>query len=336
MDKKILNEFRKDLVSGDWTLFATARSRSLRKYEPDPVVPKEECPFEDLNASQNEIIWRYPDNDEWFATLIKNKFPAVKQGLCEVEQSVGPFKTFDAIGDHEVVVYRDHNRSIYDFTEPEMKKVIEIYKKRYTELASQSSDCMKYILPFHNHGKVAGASVYHPHSQIITTPILPPDVSRSINGSFQYYKEHKKMVYSDMLEWELKERKRVIYENSDFIVFCPFTSKYPYEMRIFAKEHHAHFHEIPEEKIPPLADALRTAIQKMGIVLDKSPFNFYIHAASMGNGLGVHSHEYYHWHIEIVPHLKIDAGFEIGTGIEINIIDPDEAAEQLRNAQVQP
>lgn len=278
-------------------------------------------------------MWNYPEGDNWFATVIKNKFPAVGQNLCTTEKTHGPFKVFDAIGDHEVVVYRDHDRGIYDFLPADFVNMVRTYKKRYTEL-TEKIECTRYVMIFHNHGRAAGASIYHPHSQIITTPILPPDVSRSINGSFQYYKKHNKMAYFEFLNWELKEKTRIVYENEHFVVFCPFVSKYPYEIRIFSRESHAHFNQMPASADHFFADALHAAVQKLKIVLDKPPFNMFVHTAPVADEFGVNTHEFYHWHLELVPHLKIDAGFEIGTGIEINVVDPDEAAEELRKAKI--
>ena len=330
---KALNEFRQDLVSGEWVLFATGRSHSFRTYEEDIRQNKDECPFEDLMKSDQKVLWSYPDAGSIFATVIKNKFPAVSQNLCNDMQSYGPFNLFDAVGDHEVIVYRDHDHGIYDFSINDFVNMVRVYKKRYTELVDKA-ECTKYILVFHNHGQVAGASIYHPHSQIITTPILPPDVFKSVNGSFQYYKEHKKRVYAELLEWEQKERTRVVYENKYFIVFCPYVSKYPYEMRIFSKESHAHFHQMPDKLDEHYADALYTSIQKLRITLHRPPFNMFVHTAPLVSDFGVDMHEFYHWHTEIIPHLKIDAGFEIGTGIEVNPSNPDESAEALRNAKI--
>jgi len=329
----MLNEFRQDLVSGEWVLFATGRGHSFRKnHENVFFQSKQECPFEDFDSLSHgqKVIWHYPGNKNPFATVIKNKFPAVIQTICTPETSFGPFKIHDGIGEHEVVVYRDHDKSIYDFSVADFENVTRIYKKRYTEIAKEV-DCIKYILIFHNHGREAGASVYHPHSQMMTTPILPPDISRSIYGSYFYYTNHKKRVYAELLEWELNERKRIVYENDDFIVFCPYVSKYPYEMRIFSKESHAHFNEMPDSQDSGFADALHTSIQKMNLALDAPSFNMFIHTAPVIEEFKIDMHEFYHWHIEIIPHLKIDAGFEIGTGISINMIDPDEAAETLRN-----
>lgn len=333
MDNKPLNEFRQDLVSGEWVLFATGRRHSFRSYEEDIRQNKDECPFEDFTGSQQNVVWNYPDDKNLFATVIKNKFPAVSQNLCADMKTFGPFNTFDAIGDHEVIVYKDHDHGIYDFSAEDFTNLARVYKKRYSELVGKV-ECTKYVLIFHNHGQVAGASIYHPHSQIITTPILPPDVSHSVRGSFEYYEKHKKSVYSEILEWEQKERTRIVYENKHFIVFCPFVSKYPYELRIFAKESHAHFNQMPDSMDEAYADALHTSIQKLKVVLHKPPFNMFIHTAPLVTDFGVNMHEFYHWHTEIIPHLKVDAGFEIGTGIEVNPSNPDESAEALRNAKI--
>lgn len=333
MDIKPLNEFRQDLVSGEWVLFATSRKHSFKSYAEDTPQDKAECPFEDMAVSGQKIMGYYPDDKNRFAVIIKNKYPAVTPNLCVDMKSYGPFNTFDAIGDHEIVVYRNHDHRIFEFTAEDFVNMTRVYKKRYTELIA-NNECAKYILIFHNHGQAAGASIFHPHSQIITTPILPPDVSHSIRGSLLFYEKHKKNVYSEILQWEQAERSRVIYENKEFIVFCPFVSKYPYEVRIFSKESHAHFNEMPDDVDQYYADALYTAMQKLNVVLNRPHLNMFIHTAPVGIDFGVNLHEFYHWHTEIIPHLKIDAGFEIGTGIEVNPSNPDESAEALRNAKI--
>lgn len=327
----MLSEFRQDLVSGEWVLLSTGRTHTIRKFE-DSYQSKDECPFEDWNILKQDLVTIIPDEKNWRVAVIKNKYPAVMSGENLPEEKVGPFNIKKAVGEHEVVVFKDHDIRFYDFSLDQITEAINIYKQRYAALAQE--DAKKYIMIFHNHGREAGASIYHPHSQIITTPILPPDVAHSINGSFQYYKKYGKRVYDVLLGWELKEKKRIIYENDHFVVFCPFISKYPYEIRIFSKESHAHFDKMPDELDQYLADALKFAIDKLGAVLNKPPFNFFIHTAPLESESKDLMHEYYQWHFEIIPHMKIDAGFEIGTGIEVNIIDPDEAADKLRNVKV--
>ena len=327
---KLLSEFRQDLVSGDWVLFSAERKHSIRKFE-DSYEPKENCPFEDPAKSGQEIVWGWPDNENWQVMVIKNKYPAVLSGVCTPARLSGPFNVHDGVGEHNVIIFKDHDTSFADLSVEQAIEAVRVYKKRYREMA-QVSECVEYIMIFHNFGKEAGASIFHPHSQIISLPILPPDVSRSIQGSYRYYQEHKKRVYDVVVEWEMEQKKRIVYENDFFVAFCPFISKFPYEVRIFSKDSHAHFEKMPDELDKYLADVLLAVLKKIRKVLVSPPYNFFIHTApAKESKFEANFHEFYHWHVEILPKLSIAAGFELGTGVDINVVDPDLAAEELRN-----
>lgn len=328
MDEQILNEFRRDLVSGDWVLFSTVRKHTIKKFE-DSYQPKENCPFEAQNISKQEIIRFYPSPENWFVALLENKYPAVKPGSCGPVKMMGPFETIGAFGFHEIVVTRDHDRNFDEFTTGELAQLFEVFKNRYLEIIREN--CGEYISIFHNHGKGAGASIYHPHSQIISTPILPPDIMRSIKGSEEFYKKNHKKVHDVMLEWEMERGGGIIEENSQFLAFCPFVSKKPYEIRVFSKRSSPRFESISEEEVLGLASILKSILQRMNKLLQNPPYNLFIHTAPVKEDAGMVSSEYYHWHMEIIPHLVIDAGFEMGTGIDVNPVDPDIAAKELRS-----
>lgn len=332
---KLLNEFRQDLVSGDWVLFSTGRAKrpnnaEKKEKEEEAYKSKENCPFEDPEKSGQEIIWGHPNEKEWEVMVIKNKYPAVKQGICGPGWKTGPFNIFDATGVHEVVVFKNHDIQFADFTQVQGIKAVKVYKRRFQEIAS-GGGCIDYVMVFHNFGREAGASIYHPHSQIISLPVLPPDVSRSYYGSLKFYQDTKKRVYDLVIDWEKEEKKRIVYENDNFIAFCPFVSKKPYEVRIFSKESHAHFERMPDELDADLADILLNVLKKIRKALDSPPYNFFIHTAPVETNSGK-IHEFYSWHIEILPKSSVSGGFELGTGIDINIVDPDEAAKELRDA----
>ena len=330
---KLLNEFRQDLVSGDWVLFSAGRAKRPHKEiegEDPGYKSKEDCPFEDPVKSGQEVVWGYPDEKDWKAMVIKNKYPAVMSGVCGPDVQFGPFKTHPAIGEHDVVIFKDHDLEFVDFSKDQLVETIRVYKKRHQEMA-QASECVEYVMIFHNHGREAGANIFHPHSQMISLPILPPDVFRSVNGSYNFYKANNKKVYDLIIEWERNEKKRIVYENDFFIAFCPFVSKKPYEVRVFSKDSHAHFDKMPDELDKYLADALATVLKKISKAVKEPPYNFFIHTAPVKEKLESF-HQFYHWHIEVLPKLSISAGFELGTGVEINVVDPDKAAEELRNA----
>jgi UDPglucose--hexose-1-phosphate uridylyltransferase len=333
--EKLLNEFRQDIVSGDWVLFSTKRGKrpigEKKTEENKAYKSKESCPFEDPVKSGQEIVWGYPDEKKWKIMVIKNKYPAVNQGVCGPGWKNGPFNVFDATGVHDVMIFKDHDIHFADFTLEQGIDAIKAYKRRFQEIVS-AGGCIDYVMIFHNSGREAGASIYHPHSQIISTPILPPDVSRSFLGSLKFYQDNKKRVYDLIIDWERHEKKRIVYENDHFIAFCPFVSKKPYEIRIFSKESHAHFERMPDELDSELADVLLTSLKKIRKALNNPPFNFFIHTAPVKSS-SEKLHEFYNWHIEILPKLSISAGFELGTGIDISVVDPDKAAEELREAQ---
>ncbi|MBI4120386.1 MAG: DUF4931 domain-containing protein, partial [Parcubacteria group bacterium] len=237
------------------------------------------------------------------------------------------FKVTEARGLHEVIIYRDHDRDMHQLTNPEWIRVLRIFQERYLAMANYAAS--KYVLIFHNHGAGAGASIAHPHSQIISIPILPPDVKRSIQGSQDFYDKNNKRVYDLMIDWEMKEKKRIICENERFIAFCPFVSKTPYEVRIFPKESHAHFEKCPPEQLAELGDVMSKVLNKIYGALGNPDYNFFIHTVPV-DLKSPQVHEFYSWHIEVIPKIKMEGAFELGSGIEVNVIDPNQAAEELR------
>lgn len=329
----MLNEFRQDLVSGEWVLFATGRTKRPHLDAEEAVVlqSKDSCPFEDPEKSGNEVIDTYynTDHSDWTIKVAKNKYPAVAPGVAGEVKQEGLFNVIEGRGEHEVVILRSHEHDLADFNTSEMAELLKVYQDRYVAILNERT--AKYILIFHNRGVKAGASLQHPHSQIISTPILPPDIRRSIDGSSEFYKKNKKKVYDAMIDWEMQEDKRIVYQNEQFVAFCPFVSKMPYEVRIFAKEGHAHFEKMPAELLVPLGDIMSDVLSKFKKALRDPDFNFFIHTAPL-DGDQETIHNFYTWHIEILPKLTKMGGFDIGSGIDINEIDPDEAAKLLRGS----
>ena len=327
-------EFRQDLVSGHWVLISTERAKRKTSAVVERLhQPKESCPFEDpvaSNGGKPSLVFshgkRTSYSNDWTTLVVRNKYPALQEGVCGPVRQIGPFNVADAFGYHELVITRDHDRSFAQFSHEEVKEVLLAYRERYREIAQD--DCGAYILIFHNHGKAAGASLYHHHSQIISTPILPPEVITSIAGAERYHRDHGKRVHDVMLEWELKEGKRIVYENGHFVVLCPYASKTPYEMRIFPKVGRPRFDDISDGELHALADALSVVTKKL-YALDNVDYNFYIHTAPVKKD-STTDYSFYHWHIEVVPRVGIVAGFELATAIYINSMDPDQAAQELR------
>ncbi|MDI6591388.1 MAG: galactose-1-phosphate uridylyltransferase [Patescibacteria group bacterium] len=339
MAKKIIkfpSELRADPLSKDWVIIATGRARRLetfKKEKREKIIPsKRTCPFCHLGKKDKPILVfangkkivakKFPKN--WTIIVIPNKYPALAVDKSLQERTEGPYKRMNGIGYHEVVVTRDHQKSMGLFTVAEVKEVIDVYQERYLDLMNEPF--VNYVSIFHNHGSEAGASIFHPHSQIIATPVIDPDLNRAISNSRKYFGENKKCIYCLMNNWEREQRERIVFENKEFLVICPFVSKTAFEMIISPKKHLPYFERISGEEKKYLAEAFKEALSRLYKALDDPPYNFYLHSAPCDGK----NYDFYHWHFTILPKTATLAGFELCTGIEISTIEPEKAAEYLR------
>lgn len=327
-----MSEFRQDLVSGDWIIIAPERKKrphdfSLRKGKRQKPSPKN-CPFEDLIKSGNwPPILSYPNEKNWKVILLPNKYPALihQNKSCASRFNHGYYKIISGVGVHDLLLTRNHFKDLSELHSNDIFQGLRILKKRYKILSADK--CLSYTSTFFNWGPTAGASLYHPHFQIITLPIIPPAVKLSLDGARRFFRKNKKCVHCFMIEQESKDKKRVILENSKAIAFAPFVSRVPFEIRIFLKKHFSHFEDTPDEDLKVFAWMLKTVLKKIKNKLNDPDYNFFIHTAPFKNR---EFYRYYHWHLEILPKITITAGFELSTGVDINVINPDDAAKILK------
>lgn len=338
----MVSEFRQDLVSGEWVLIASGRAKRPDAPEGERSVREQQdvarCPFEDPQSSGNDepllvfnegrsVDWEGTFSGPWTTQVIPNKYPAVVPGACGEPVSAGPFSVHPAHGFHELVILRPHDRGLAQCSDAELTELLTVYRERYRAIAAD--ECGDYISIFHNWGPRAGASVSHPHSQILSTPVIPPEVMGSIRGADAYFREHGSTVHCRLIAWEVDQAQRILYEDDSFIAFCPYVSRTPYEVRIFPKRHSPNFEASDDAHIADAARILGIVLRALHDALGDPDYNFYIHTAPVTKSDTVH-YDFYHWHIEIVPRLSVAAGFELSTAISINTTDPDDAAAHLR------
>ncbi len=336
-------EFRKDLVSGDWILVASGRRKRPMLTKKSVVAAKkddgkENCPFEDPQKAGNPapLLWHprpgkrdsanLEDLSSWFIQVIPNKFPLFfHQKSCPEMRKKGDAEfRLPAVGYHEVIITRDHNKTLDKMTLEEVDLVLKTYQERHLTLLKDP--CVKYVLILHNQGEAAGASVPHPHSQIMALTIIDPDISSSLSGSWNYYKVYRKCVHCTMLEHELKEKVRIVKKNKHFVTVVPFAPRVSYETRIYPLVHSSKFQEITDEQRKALAESLKDALTRINKAMDNPDYNFFIHTAPVDDG----DSDHYHWHLEILPRGFKWAGLELGMGIEVVAVPPEEAAMNLR------
>jgi UDPglucose--hexose-1-phosphate uridylyltransferase len=327
-DTKGFSELRQDIITGDWVVIATARSKRPDEFSSScEVAFSDEDPFENPEASGQEedvLIYRQNDND-WSLRVFPNKFPAFIRSRAPKDISEGPYYAMTGAGYHEVIVTRDALHSIAELELWRVAELIDAYQERYLALMSKKS--ISYIQIFHNHGREAGASLTHPHSQLMAIPVVPPETARDIKGAKKYHQDHKMNVFDVILEHEITTKKRVVFENEHFLVFCPYASRAAFEMWIMPKRDNAYFERITDEEKYACGEALKMALESIFKGLDNPAYNFYIHTAPCDG----QEYKYFRWHIEIVPRTAIWAGFELSTGIEVSTIEPEVAAPFLRS-----
>jgi len=332
------SELRFDLVSKDWVIIATGRGKRpemFKKEKREEVkITKKECPFCNIETQEKPLLIyskgkKVPLDtiitDDWTTIVIPNKYPALLPNAKLEKKKEGKFyQTMNAVGFCELVVTRDHKKHFAHFEISQVKEIFDAYQERYLDL--QKKPLVNYVSIFHNHGREAGASQPHPHSQIITTPLIDIDLRKALSKAKKYFRKNKECAYCQMNAWEEKIKKRVIFKNKNFLVVCPFASKTAFQIIISPKKHLSNFEEITQKEKWQLAEAFQQAMKKLYKGLSDPPYNFYLHTAPCDG----QKYPFYHWHWTILPKTSTPAGFELGTRMEISTIEPEKAAEYLR------
>lgn len=327
------NEIRQNKITKEWVIYAPARRkrpRDFQKSEHERVQPPPHdanCPFCPGNEHMlDSIITEIKDPEGfWKVRLIPNKYPALIPKDSIRRHNKGIYFSMKGFGYHEVVIETPyHNRQIAQMSEQDVALIIEIYHKRYQELMEEKMNMM--IIIFRNYGQRAGTSLIHPHSQIISTGMVPRHVRWREEMALRYFDEWGRCVYCDILEYEMKDKRRIVYENDLFVAFVPFAAEVPFEILIMPRIHKANFGDISEHEKSSLASALKYILERLRRKLNDPDYNYTVNTSVRYRI----EEPQLHWHMLIRPRLTTRAGFEIGSGININPSLPEEDARFLK------
>jgi len=330
-------ELRRDPITGRWVIISTEEGDHTEEFEVEKHEVKAAfCPFcygnEDKTPPEIEACrpqGSSPNSPGWLTRTIPNKFPALSLEGNLNRAGIGIYDTMNGFGAHEVIIETpDHKRTIADLLPEEIARVIQAYKNRCIHL--NKDERFRYVLIFKNYGASAGASLEHPHSQLIALPIVPKRVKEELRGTEFYHEYKERCVHCDIISQELGERSRLVAENEEFLSFCPYASRFPFETWILGKQHLSVFSQITEKQIPNLALILKETMLKIKTALGDPSYNYIIHTAPAKT----QEREDYHWHIEIMPKLIHTAGFEWGSGFFANPTPPEEAAKRLNEVKL--
>lgn len=333
-------ELRQDPTTREWVIIATDRAKRPHDFQReappsglgahDPRCPF--CPGNEHLTPPEEYAIR-PDGastGSWRVRVTSNKFAAlVPEGGLERRDS-GSFRQMTGYGKHEVIVETPrHDQPMALMDRSQVEDVIRAYRARY--LALREDKCVELILIFKNHGRAAGTSLEHPHSQLVATPVVPATVRLRYETATRYHDDTGRCIYCVVRDEELEHGERVILQTNKFVAFHPFASRMPFETWIVPRQHDSCLGHITDDAICDLAGVLQTVLKKLYFGLGNPDFNYIVHSAPIED----EGKDYYIWHIQILPRLTLQAGFELGSGMYINVVFPEETAAFMRGFEAE-
>lgn len=331
-------ELRQNFFTKEWVVIATERAKrpkELARQQPVKSVPSlvATCPFCPGNEDKTppEVL-RVPANGSgpWQVRVVPNKFAALARDVQPTRTIHRSRRSIEGFGVHDVIVETpDHSHVTALMSDAHVANVLRAYKSRYDELSLDPR--IAHITIFKNHGLDAGTSLEHPHSQLIATPVISSQVRGRFQVALQHFDEYGACMFCQMIEEEMTEEDRVVMTTEHFVALAPFASPTPFYTHIYPRRHMASFGDISAAEIADLAHTMRKVLGKLYHGLGNPDFNYSLRSAP-AELAGV---KYFHWYVSVIPRLTRVAGFELGSGMFINTVPPEAAAEFLRNVKAE-
>ena len=284
-------ELRKDLLSDIWVVIAPERKLrpQFGNLSGEDFLSPENCPFCEGNESMTPPeIYAVRNSDGevnqpgWQLRVVPNKFPALRiEGNLE-KRGEGFYDKITGIGAHEVVIETNsHTKGIHELETGAVTNIFLTFKQRILDLKKDIR--LRYIQVFKNHGIRAGATISHPHSQVVGMPVVPARIKERLKSAKAHYNAKERCIFCDIIFHESEYRKRVLFETSDYIVMSPYAARFPFELVIYPRVHSASFEETGDEEIQKLAAAFRDTLRKINKALEHPAYNLLLHNAPFDN-----------------------------------------------------
>lgn len=324
-------ELRRDPITGEWVILAAGRGK--RPHAPGPAVrpdqPDENCPFcpgrEDRTPPEicANREGEGKDCPGWSVRTMPNKFPILVSSAphAGIERAFTPDRR-PALGSSEVIVDTPvHDKAPWEVGTIQVRDMLRMYQERILTLSAAGRTSYVHII--RNHGAAAASSLEHPHSQLFGLPFIPPTIDAELDGFASAHLGEAGCILCDVIRDEEKSGTQLVMATDNFIVFCPFASRLPYETWIVPRRHQLRFEKC--EELDELAEVFTKTLLRFKERLGDPPFNYWVHTYPVSG-----ESRPFHWHIEILPRLTIPGGLELGAGVWVNIVAPEQAAAFLR------
>lgn len=329
-----MSDMRQNKLTGQWVILAPDRGDRPRQFQQPDAHTKEsahvaDCPFclGNEHLLPDIIMQESAANGDWQTRVVPNKYPVLTPDQAQQRQQRGIYVGMPGYGHHEVIIeHPRHNLDLAHMSDSQMALVIETYHKRYTDLMRDNQTMM--VILFRNHGRRAGTSIKHPHSQLIVTGIVPRHIRWREEIAQHYYDTWGRALLGDILEHEVQLGTRVVGMNDSFVTLVPYAAEVPFETWIVPQRPQADFGSISDAQKQDLTSALRDLLRCLYDSFGDPDYNFVLHTAARYKADEPHLH----WYIQVRPRLVTRAGFEIGSGVPVNPSLPEDDAQALREA----
>lgn len=322
-----MSQLRLNPLTGRWVTVAAERAERpgelISRLLPVEAGPQRRCPFCPGNEEATPpALETYGPGGGWLVRVVPNLYPAFDGNEPMRVQNLGPvFTQATASGVHEVLVLSpDHAASWADLDDKHAGLAMAAIRDRMEDHARRTT--VRYTQAIVNSGREAGASLEHPHGQLLGIPFVPGEIAEEAAGFRRF---EGSCLLCTTLEAESDAGHRMVLEDQRVTVVCPYWSGAPYEMLVIPRSHEAHLEATAPADVVAVGRSIRDALNLLRSHVGDCAYNIVFHTAP-------HRHDGpFHWHAHIVPRLTSLAGFEQGTGVLINIVAPELAARHLRS-----
>jgi UDPglucose--hexose-1-phosphate uridylyltransferase len=325
-----VSQLRLNPLTGRWVTIVAERAERPTDFAPrTPQVeadPDRPCPFCPGNEEGTlPPLDTVDEGGEWHMRVIPNLYPAFDGDEPFAVHHRGPVHVeAEASGTHEVfVLTRDHDSGIHQFTDDQAAEMMSVLKRRFQEHAASSN--VRYTQAIINHGREAGASVAHPHGQLLGLPFVPGELLEEQRAFSRF---EGGCILCATIESELGDHERVVFATDEVVCVCPFWSGSPYELLLIPRDHELHLTDAADSTLAAVGRSIRSALEMLRERHGDVSYNIGFHTAPH------HYNGAFHWHVHLWPKLVTTAGFERGTGVMINIVSPEHAAAELLRQSV--
>jgi UDPglucose--hexose-1-phosphate uridylyltransferase len=328
-------KLRRDPITGRQVLIAPERAaRPWHINRNEDVERSEDCPFCPGNEAMTPAevyadrrLDGVPNTPGWRIRVVPNKYPALEAHADFKNRDDSFYRLENALGVHEVIIESpQHAVHMNALGAAELTDILRVYRARFTSLEKDLR--WKYLLIYKNQGERAGATLEHIHSQLVALPTVPREAAGEMMGARAHFDRSGRCIYCEIIERERHAPERLVLDSQRFIALCPFAPRFAFETWILPKQHASHFTQSADEDLTALGEMLRQLIAKLDAIATQAPFNYLLRSAPLREK----EDQFYHWHLAILPQLNRAAGFEWGSGMHMNPIEPEKAARLLRDA----